>query len=423
MSLGSAVITILKRRYDPKWKANAKFLILLLIDSPVDKKQLLKSYSTGIMITYSPDSDKKLLDTMGLFDTYLAALVAEGYIEDEKGLFRLTQKGSASAARIKGLIARRTNDISSGLPASFISIIVNIVISVVSLAAGLLTNSMGLISSGLDNLVSVFTSAAAYLGIKFRAEALANMAIVVIIAIVALVLGYESVGRLLSPQPFETGILPISAAIFTGVACFGLAIFQRYMGNRSGKLSLIILSVDNINSVYISIAVLVGILFAREGIRVADPLVSLGVVLIMLKSAYDLGKETIKVVDGAEPDLTRYELRHDKRMNIRRKERFMFWTLYLLKEPMAREELEDLFSLDNIKGLEHIATMLRLDLDYSRHCAGILEEFLEEGLVIEAGGKYRLTSNGERSLTEALTESPERSARGKINLIGPHRTE
>jgi hypothetical protein len=110
-------------------------------------------------------------------------------------------------------------------------------------------------------------------------------------------------------------------------------------------------------------------------------------------------------------------------MNIRRKERFKFWTLYLLKEPMAREELEDLFSLDNIKGLERIAAMLRLDLDYSRHCADILEEFLKEGLIIEIGGKYRLTSNGERSLTEALAESPERSTRGKRNLIGSQRTE
>jgi hypothetical protein len=166
-----------------------------------------------------------------------------------------------------------------------------------------------------------------------------------------------------------------------------------------------------------------GIIFAREGIKIVDPLVSLGVVLIMLKSAYDLGKETIRVVDGAEPELTRYELRHDKRMNLRRKERFKFWTLYLLKEPLSREDLEDLFSLNNIKGLGHIAAMLRLDLDYSRYCAGILEEFLKGGLIVEAGGKYRLTPNGERSLREALAESPEGSARGKINLTGPHRTE
>ena len=423
MGIGGALITILKRKHDPRWRANAKFLILLLIDGPADKKQLVRSFSTGIMITYGPDSDVQLLEALELFEASLDSLVAEGYVVEDKGVYRLTSRGSATASRIKGTIARSANHISSGLPASFISIIVNIGIAGVSLGAGLITNSMGLMSSGLDNLVSVFTSAAAYFGIKLKAEGLANMVIVGIIAVVALILGYESVGRLLNPQPFETGFLPISVAILTGIACYLLAVFQRYMGNRSGKLSLIILSVDNINSVYISVAVLAGILFARLGITVVDPLVSIGVVVIMLKSAYDLGKETIRAAGGEEPDLSRYELRRDRRMNARRMDRFRFWTLYLLKEPMSRGELEELFSLENIPGLGHIAASLRLDLDYSRHCTGILVGLQDEKLICEAGGKYRLTSDGERSLTEALAGSPNRAFLDSISAGSRYRPE
>ncbi|HTY89632.1 MAG TPA: cation transporter [Methanocella sp.] len=410
MTIRDTFFTIIRsgydRGHDPKWLANARFLILLMLDSPADKKQLLKSYTTGVMIAFNPDNYSRLIDAMELFETSLAATIAEGYVVEENGLYRLTRKGSEKAAQMESSIIKTTDRFSSGLPASFVSILVNAMLALVSLSVGLLSNSMGLISSGMDDLVSVFTSAAAFLGIKYDMEAIANMLIVVIIAIMGLFLGYESVCRLLRPEAFDSGILPLSVALFNGAVCIGLALYQRFWGTRTGKFSLIILSIDNFNSIYVTIAVIVGIIFARFGVYIVDPLVSLGVALITLKSAFDLGRETIKVSNGAEPDISQYEFRGDKHMKELRNERFRFWSMILLKEPKTREELEDRFSLKNAKGLQYFATRLRIDLDYSKHCESILAELQAKGLIIETNGKYMRTPDGEKWLSEVIAGSP-----------------
>ena len=176
------------------------------------------------------------------FDVSLASLVMDNYAEEENGGVRLTQKGAATASTAREQLTRTKDSMTSGLHATVMSVVVNIVIAAVSMAAGILSNSMGLISSGVDNSMSVLTSAAAYAGIRYKLETAANVVIVVVILAISVLIGYESVERLLYPQPVDTGIMPIAVAIFTGAACYGLSIYQRFNGRRSGKFSLIILA-------------------------------------------------------------------------------------------------------------------------------------------------------------------------------------
>lgn len=388
------------------WKITIRHMALMLLDGPADKKQLRQCYTASAMLSLGPEGYKKQLEEIESFEYYLDYLRTEGYILEENGLYRLTEKGSAFASNLNTRLSHIVEVLSSGLWASYVSVLVNVVLTAVSLAAGVLTNSMGLMSSGLDSLVSVFTSAAAYFGIKYRAETVANVVIIVIIALVSLFLGYESLNRLFNPEPFDSGILPILAAIFSGIVCWALAVFQHYMGNHSRKLSLIILSVDNFNSVYISLAVLVGIIFARFGIMIVDPLVSLAITVIMLKSAFDLGMETLKSADGSEPDLSRYDFKRDKVVKQWRKDRFKFWSLYLLREPKTREELEGMFSIGNAKSFNYVVIQMGPDMDYSKHCGGILDELMASSLIAEAEGKYCLTTAGERSVSDALAAPP-----------------
>jgi len=101
-----------------------------------------------------------------------------------------------------------------------------------------------------------------------------------------------------------------------------------------------LMAVDDINSVLISAAVLIGVLFDRLGFPVVDSLVSLGIAALMLKSAIDLGRETIRIAGGEVPDLSQYELGIEKRIREIRKYRFKFWILFLLREPRTSGGLE-----------------------------------------------------------------------------------
>ncbi len=381
----------------------SKILLLMAIgDESPGREELRRTYERGIVATHRGHSIREMFEAMGAFGTSLDGLVAEGYAKEENGHVSLTQNGAAAASTATGKFARAMESISSGLHASAMSIVINVVIAAVSLAAGLLSNSMGLISSGVDNTASIVTSAAAYAGIKYRKESVANTAIVAVIVVLSLVLGYESFERLLYPEPVDSGIVPIAVAIFTGVACYLLSLYQRFHGRSSGKFSLIILAIDNLNSVLISAAVLVGVLFARFGFTFVDSLVSMGIALVMLKSAIDLGLETLRIVEGKEPNLSQYELGIEKRMTEIRKYRTQFWIMYLLQKPRTSEELNEIFSGKHAGGLRFVTERLQTGRDISYHYADCLHELADKDLATCSSECYCLTPDGMRVLAEAM---------------------
>lgn len=381
----------------------SKFILLMSIaDEGSERAQLVRAYETGVVAMHRGRSIAEMFAVINAFDETMDSLLADGYAEEENGRVCLTQKGTAAATTAREKMARVVEGMSSGLHASVVSIVVNVVIAAVSLAAGLLSNSMGLISSGVDNTVSIGTSAAAYAGIRYRKETAANAAIVLVTLVLGVFLGYESVGRLLSPEPVDSGLMPVAVAIFTGIACYLLSIYQRFHGRRSGKFSLIILAVDNLNSVLVSAAVLVGIAFARFGFPFVDSLVSLGIALLMLKSAVDLGRETLRIADGEEPDLSQYELGIEKRMTAVRECRTRFWIMYLLREPRTGAELDEIFSVKRVGGLWPITEKLQREVPVSRHFADCLCELTDSGLAVRAEDCYRLTAEGARTLADAM---------------------
>jgi|GEM_PF-4045190 len=380
---------------------HSKFLVLMAMgDEAPGREELRRNYEMGVIATLPPVSNREMIEAMNAFEASLASLVTEGYVEEAQGKIRLTPKGKATVVDARGQINRAIDRLSGGLYASAVSITVNVVLAVVSLAAGIMSNSMGLISSGVDNTAGVVTSAATYAGIRFRRETLANAAIVVMDLALALILGYESAVRLAHPQPVDAGLLPIAVAVFNGVVCYGLSLYQRFHAQRSGKYSLIILAVANLNSVLISVAVLVGILFARFGYPFVDSLVSLGIALVMLKSAVDLGRETLRIAEGQEPDLAQYELGIQKKMREMRMSRFRFWIMYQLREPRTAEELGEIVSERSTGGMQQIAARLRIDLDVTGRYTECLRELTESGLAVRNGDKYSLTADGARLVAE-----------------------
>lgn len=383
-------------------KNYAKFLLLLLIDRPLTRDQLLKKYQTGVTLVNTPESVEEMHDILGLFDASLDILVIEGYVEAAGGLYRCTEKGNLVSKKMSGKIEEGVAKVSSGLEASVVSVAVNVFLAAVCLVAGVMSNSMGMISSGIDNSIGVASSVAAYYGLKTRKDLYANILIVGMTLAVGLVVGYESVGRLLDPQPVDAGLLPVLIASFTAALCFLLSRYQHFSGKMSGKFSLIILAVDNINSVLVSLAVLIGILFAGFGIMVADSAVSLAVAVLMIKSSYDLGLETYRMAKGREPDLSRFMIGPEKILKERRIKRFKFWTLVILREPKTRDELEETFSLKNIAGLRPVIKNLKIDLDYGIYCREILDDLKADGLVRESEGRYETTEKGMNMLKYKL---------------------
>ncbi|MBS3813376.1 cation transporter [Candidatus Bipolaricaulota bacterium] len=128
--------------------------------------------------------------------------------------------------------------------ASIVSVFSNSAMAVLKLIAAFLFNSMALIADGFDSFVDVVSAVTVFLGIKHERELVSSTFIIFMMFGTAGYIGYESVTRLISPEPLEVSPLAIIAAVVSGGVCYVMSIYQHYVGKRSGSISLLTQSVD-----------------------------------------------------------------------------------------------------------------------------------------------------------------------------------
>jgi cation diffusion facilitator family transporter len=141
-----------------------------------------------------------------------------------------------------------------------------------------------------------------------RAEDLAGVVVVVIIAASAAFAGYESMLRLLNPQPV-THLWVVAAAGVIGFA--GNEIVARYritVGREIGSAALIADGLHARTDGFTSLAVVLGVGGVALGFPLADPIIGLAITVAILFVLRDAAKEVFRrlmdAVDPASVDLT-----------------------------------------------------------------------------------------------------------------------
>lgn len=137
-----------------------------------------------------------------------------------------------------------------------------------------------------------------------RAEDLAGLFVLFMIALSALIAGWESVDRLMDPRPMSN----IPAVIAAGVIGFAgnelVALYRIRVGRDIGSAALVADGYHARTDGLTSLAVVVGAIGVAAGYPLADPLVGLlitAVILVVLKQATSqmLGR----LMDAVEPEL------------------------------------------------------------------------------------------------------------------------
>jgi len=137
-----------------------------------------------------------------------------------------------------------------------------------------------------------------------RAEDLAGVFIVAMIALSAVVAGYESVRRLLDPAPI-TNVGWVLAAGVVGFAGNELvAVYRIRVGRKIGSAALVADGLHARTDGFTSLAVVAGALGGIAGFPLADPVIGLLItvaILVVLKgAATDVYR---RLMDAVEPDL------------------------------------------------------------------------------------------------------------------------
>jgi cation diffusion facilitator family transporter len=143
-----------------------------------------------------------------------------------------------------------------------------------------------------------------------RLEDLAGMAIVLIMALSALLAGYEAIMRLVHPRPVAyLGAVALASLVgFLGNEA--VAIFRIKVGKAIGSAALIADGYHARGDGWTSLAVLVGAVGVWLGYPQADPMIGLLITVAILWLVWQAGRMVvIRAVDGVEPEVPA-ELRH-----------------------------------------------------------------------------------------------------------------
>ena len=205
---------------------------------------------------------------------------------------------------------------SSSLLALWISLISNVVLTVIKVVVGFLFNSQVLIADGIHNAGDVIATFAALTSSMVskkpadkdhpyghgKAEVIASGIVAIILALAALFMVYKSIEALFEPA-VEASIIALVAAIISLIWKQGLYVYCIRLGREQNSKSLIATANDHLADVYASIAAVIGIGVALMGDRYdlpytqyGDPLAGLIVSYFVMKLAYEMGEESIGVL-------------------------------------------------------------------------------------------------------------------------------
>lgn len=137
-----------------------------------------------------------------------------------------------------------------------------------------------------------------------RAEDLAGLFIVAMIALSAVVAGVESVRRLVDPMPLDN-VWWVAAAGLVGFAGNeAVAVYRIRIGRRIGSAALVADGVHARTDGLTSLAVLAGALGVAAGFPLADPLVGLLITAMILALLRGTVRDVVgRLMDGVEPAL------------------------------------------------------------------------------------------------------------------------
>jgi len=209
--------------------------------------------------------------------------------------------------------------------ATYASISVASILIAAKLTAYLLTNSVAMLSALLDSTVDLLASLVTMFGVASalrppdqkhrygygKAEPLAALTQGAFIIGSSVLLGYESLRRLLNPEPPPEATLGYAVMGLAIVLTIGLLAFQNHVVRRTGSMAISADSMHYRGDLLINLAVILSLaLGAWTGSGLFDPLFALVIASILISGAYGIVRDSLFVLlDRELPEADRDHIR------------------------------------------------------------------------------------------------------------------
>ncbi len=212
-------------------------------------------------------------------------------------------------------IKQHSHSIAS-LIAIWISLISNIILTILKVTVGALFNSPVLLADGLHNAGDVVASGAALTSMRIsklpadedhpyghgKAEIISSAVVAIILGVAALYIAYEAISALFE-EPVKGSFLALMTAIISLIWKQSLYIYTIRIGKKNNSKGLIATALDHLADVYASLAAVIGISLALVGaayniawFSYADPIAGILVSILVLRLALSIGKEAMDIL-------------------------------------------------------------------------------------------------------------------------------
>lgn len=221
----------------------------------------------------------------------------------------------------------KTDFEKTAMRVSFVSIVVNIVLSMFKFFAGVFAGSAAMISDAVHSASDVFSTIVVIIGIRIsskaedknhpygheRLECVAAIVLSTILAVTGLGIGYTALKKIISGNAAELavpGMLALVAAVVSIVTKEGMYWYTRINAKRIDSSALMADAWHHRSDSLSSIGALIGIGGAMLGFPVLDTVASFVICFFIEKAAYDIFKDAVdKMVDKACDEETENALR------------------------------------------------------------------------------------------------------------------
>ena len=226
---------------------------------------------------------------------------------------------------MKNVKAKTNEQIAMQVSAN--SIAVNLMLSIFKLIAGLMASSGAMISDAIHSASDVFSTIIVIIGVKIsgkasdedhpyghdRFECVASIILAILLGVTGVGIGLTGVQKLTAGH-YDTlavpGVLALAAAVISIVV---KEIMYWYTRNAAKKINSGALMADawhHRSDALSSVGAFIGILGARMGYPILDPIASVVICIFIGKAAYDIFKDAVdKMVDKSCDEKTIQKMR------------------------------------------------------------------------------------------------------------------
>ena len=207
---------------------------------------------------------------------------------------------------------------TQGVRALKISLFVLLATTILQFAVVLVSGSVALLADTIHNLSDALTAVPLWIAFVIgrraatrrytfgfgRAEDLAGLFIVAVVALSAVVAAWQSIERLINPRPLENLWWVVAAGIIGFLGNEAVAIYRIRVGRRIGSAALVADGVHARADGFTSLAVVAGAIGVMLGLPLADPivgiLISIAILILLAGTVRSIGR---RLMDGIDPDL------------------------------------------------------------------------------------------------------------------------